>query len=184
MPGKTMAALGFDTPIEEIGGEIAGPWRRPRQMLQAQSYGNHATIHDEATARVLGFRSGTIEGPTHFSQFVPLCAALWGRAWHETGRISVHFREPAFEGDVLRAVVALPGEGGNRARIRMINDRGAVLLEGDVAVGLDPGSSALDHRLAVLTPPAERVVLKDVAIGMRSGRRPATMPFGRPMGAL
>ena len=87
-----MKADGFDTLIEDLGEQIAGPWRKPRQMLQAQVYGGHASIHDAATAQSLGFRSGTIEGPTHFSQFVPLCAALWGHEWHRTGRISVHFR--------------------------------------------------------------------------------------------
>ena len=68
-----MALRLFDTKIEATDTELVGPWRSPRQMLQAQSYDSHASIHDDATAQKLGFQGGTIEGPTHFSQFVPLC---------------------------------------------------------------------------------------------------------------
>ena len=65
----------FDTIITETPEAIAGPWRRPHQMLHAQVYDSHASIHDDATAQKLGFQGGTIEGPTHFSQFAPLCAS-------------------------------------------------------------------------------------------------------------
>ena len=44
------------------------------------------------------FRAAPIEGPTHFSQFAPLCERLWGEAWFETGCISAHYRNPVFRG--------------------------------------------------------------------------------------
>ena len=75
MPTQT-----FDTQISETDMLLTGPWRRPKQMLDAQIYDSHASIHDDATAQKLGFQSGTIEGPTHFSQFAPLC--------ERSGRIS------------------------------------------------------------------------------------------------
>ena len=181
---STMKAEGFDTIIEDLGEQIAGSWRKPRQMLQAQVYGGHASIHDAATAQALGFRSGTIEGPTHFSQFVPLCAALWGSEWHRTGRISVHFREPAFEGDTLRAFVQKPAANARQTRIWMINDRDATILEGDVSVGAHPAPSLLDRRFESVKPLSERVVLKDAKIGMKIARRPAVMRFDQVMGAL
>lgn len=68
----------FGTLIEECEGDLVGPWRGPRQMLAAQTDEGHASIHDDATAQKLGFQGGTIEGPTHFSQFAPLCVARWG----------------------------------------------------------------------------------------------------------
>ena len=48
----------FETPIETTTAEsgaaaLAGPWRTPRQMLAAQSYDSHASIHDDATAQKL-----------------------------------------------------------------------------------------------------------------------------------
>jgi hypothetical protein len=85
----------FETIITETPDALAGPWRRPHQMLNAQVYDSHASIHDDATAQKLGFQGGTIEGPTHFSQFAPLCERLWGTAWFETGCISAHYRNPS-----------------------------------------------------------------------------------------
>ena len=46
-------------------------------MLAEQTYDDHVSIHDDATAQKLGFKGGTIEGPTHFSQFAPLGDRLW-----------------------------------------------------------------------------------------------------------
>ena len=68
----------FDTEIAESDGVLTGPWRQPKQMLHAQTYDSHASIHDDATAQKLGFQGGTIEGPTHFSQFAPLCERAFG----------------------------------------------------------------------------------------------------------
>ena len=58
----------FDTIITETSGSLVGPWRRPHQMLNAQVYDSHASIHDDATAQKLGFRR------TH--AFQPVRAAL------------------------------------------------------------------------------------------------------------
>ena len=63
--------MAFDTALC-----LASPLRRPHQMLAEQEYGGHTSIHDDAMAEKLGFRAGPIEGPTHFSQFVPLLAHL------------------------------------------------------------------------------------------------------------
>ena len=57
----------FNIEIAEGNGLLSGPWRQPKQMLNAQTYDSHASIHDDATAQKLGFQGGTIEGPTHFS---------------------------------------------------------------------------------------------------------------------
>ena len=46
----------FETPIQEVAGVLTGPWRGPKQMLAAQEYGGHASIHDDATAQKLGVR--------------------------------------------------------------------------------------------------------------------------------
>jgi hypothetical protein len=77
--------MSFDAPLA-----ICGPMRRPHQMLATQEYDGHTSIHDDAMAEKLGFRAGPIEGPTHFSQFAPLLANLWGRTWFERGCFSAH----------------------------------------------------------------------------------------------
>ena len=126
----------FDTVITETADSLAGPWRRPHQMLHAQVYDSHASIHDDATAQKLGFQGGTIEGPTHFSQFAPLCERLWGEAWFETGCISAHYRNPVFRG---RGGAGHPGKARSRAKarcaIRMVKRDGTEVLRGTASVG-------------------------------------------------
>ena len=78
-----MTEAAFTIEIRESGNLLTGPWRKPAQMLHAQVYDSHASIHDDATAQKLGFQGGTIEGPTHFSQFAPLCERIWGNAWFD-----------------------------------------------------------------------------------------------------
>src|SRR6202007_2755378 len=73
---RAMTRSCFNCVIEDLGEGLAGPWRGPRQMLAAQEYDSHASIHDDATAKALGFKGGAIEGPTHFSQFAPLGEAV------------------------------------------------------------------------------------------------------------
>jgi hypothetical protein len=37
----------FDTPITETGDALIAPWRTPVQMLAAQEYDAHASVHDD-----------------------------------------------------------------------------------------------------------------------------------------
>jgi len=123
-----MTSTAFDAPIEDTGATLVGPWRQPRQMLHAQSYDSHASVHDDATAQKLGFKGGTIEGPTHFGQFAPLCERLWGKEWLETGCLSAHYRAAAFEGEEVQAIIDKPADGGNYAAIRMLKRDGTEVL--------------------------------------------------------
>ena len=75
--------------------------------------------HDDATAQKLGFQGGTIEGPTHFSQFAPLCERVWGKAWFESGCLSAHYRNPVFEGEEVQASIEMPKGGQNICAIGM-----------------------------------------------------------------
>lgn len=174
----------FETPIAETADSLAGPWRRPKQMLHAQTYDSHASIHDDATAQKLGFQGGTIEGPTHFSQFAPLCERLWGEAWFETGCISAHYRNPAFEGEEVQAVLAKPEPGQNQTAIQMVKRDGTEVLRGTASVGDDNVATALEQRLAELKPLADPVILRDVKVGMKTGRRTVRMGFDQYMGDL
>ena len=45
----------FEAEIAEDRAQLIGPWRNPRQMLAEQVYDNHVSIHDDATAKRLGF---------------------------------------------------------------------------------------------------------------------------------
>jgi hypothetical protein len=175
---------GFDTAISDEGGMLSGPLRAPRQMLAAQEYDGHASIHDEATAQKLGFKSATIEGPTHFSQFAPLGFALWGERFLSQGCLSAHYRSPVFEGEQVKAFLRRPAAHGTQAEIWMLRANGDEILRGTASVGPDFHRSALDERLESLAPLADPVVLADVSVGMRSARTPVRMDSAQHMGAL
>jgi hypothetical protein len=179
-----MAKL-FDTVIKEEAGVLRGPPRLPRQMLSEQDYAGHASIHDDATARELGFKGGTIEGPTHFSQFAPLACALWGEEWLAKGCISVHYRAPSFDGEEVVAFLRRPDAGGRQAEIWMAKTDGTEVLRGTISAG-DAGGrqTALEKRMTELSPLAEPVILSDVRVGATVPRMVVRMDFDQRMGVL
>jgi hypothetical protein len=174
----------FDTIITEVSDSLVGPWRRPHQMLNTQVYDSHASIHDDATAQKLGFQGGTIEGPTHFSQFAPLCVSLWGDAWFETGCISAHYRNPSFGGEEVQALLTKPEPGQKQSTIQMVKRDGTEVLRGTASVGQDASMTALDRRLNELKPFADPVILHDIKVGMKTECQTVRMAFDQNMGEL
>ena len=144
----TATASPFDTPIDDTGEALVGPLRAPRQMLAAQEYDNHTSIHDDATARKLGFKGGTIEGPTHFSQFVPLCVAAWGVRWLEQGCLSAHYRNACFDGEQVRASLTKPRNGATQTTMQMLRADSVEILRGTASVGTGNEPTALEQRIA------------------------------------
>lgn len=179
-----MSSKAFETVIDDIGSAIVGPWRKPRQMLAEQEFDDHASIHDDSTAQKLGFKGGTIEGPTHFSQFSPLAERLWGSTWFESGCISAHYRNPVFESEEVRSFMSKPAPGERQAAIWMEKRDGTEVLRGTMSVGSATAPTALDERLAGLPPLNNPVILKDVMIGMTAGRKTVKMDFDQNMGVL
>lgn len=157
--------MSFETPLA-----LCGPLRRPLQMLADQEYGGHASIHDDAMAERLGFRAGPIEGPTHFSQFAPLMAHLWGRAWFERGCMSAHYQNMVVEGEEVRAFVELPKPGATAARAWAQKADGTPVLEASATLGTDHGSTLLGQRMAQLRPPQRLVILADLRVGMKGAQ--------------
>jgi hypothetical protein len=135
-------------------------------MLADQEYSGHTSIHDDAMAEKLGFRAGPIEGPTHFSQFVPLLAHLWGQAWFERGCFSAHFQNMVVEGEAVRAFVELAAPGATRVRAWAEKADGTPVLEASATLGPNYGTSLLEQRLAQLRPPDKLVILADLQVGM------------------
>ena len=56
-------------------------------MLADQSCGGHRSIHDDAMTERPGVRAVSIEGPTHFSQFVPLAESKCTESYRVRTRI-------------------------------------------------------------------------------------------------
>jgi hypothetical protein len=179
-----MEVRAFDTEIEETPERLIGPWRSPYQMLHAQVYDAHASIHDDTTARKLGFKGGTIEGPTHFSQFAPLGERLWGRAWFERGCISAHYRNASFEGEEVQAIVMKPAPGQGQCDIQMLKRDATEVLRGTASVGDNGVVTALEQRLTELKPLTDPVILREIKLGLRTARQSVRMAFNQSMGEL
>lgn len=175
----------FDTPISaatDPAGALEGPWRKPANMLKAQTYDDHASIHDDATAQKLGFRGGTIEGPTHFSQLAPLLHRLWGRAWFETGCISANYRNASYEGEEVQAV-AMP-TGADTAQVSVRKRDGTVVLTGSAAVGAAADAGAVGAKLQRAQALATPRILAGCHVGMRAPTRQVRMDYDLRMGDL
>ena len=165
---------------------IAGPLREPKQMLAEQEYGGHLSIHDDETAEKLGFAAGPIEGPTHFSQFVPLLVDVWGTGFLERGCLSAHYQNACTQGDRVRAFTARPLSDGDRCvRIWAEKADGTPVLTGTATIGPDHEASELDGRMARLRPPERLLILEDLRVGMKgAGVERVAMDFDQNMGAL
>jgi hypothetical protein len=166
----------------EPDGTLAGPWRRPINLLRAQTYEEHASIHDDATAQRLGFRGGTVEGPTHFSQLTPLLVEVFGESWFETGCISANYRNAAYEGEEVQA--RLTAVGPRIAQIAVIKRDGTQVLTGSATLGNTAEPGAVSAKLQRAHPLAAPRILAGAQVGMRAPSRLVRMDFATRMGDL
>ena len=170
----------FDTQLV-----LSGPLRAPKQMLESQEYGGHASIHDDETAEKLGFSGAPIEGPTHFSQFVPLLTHLWGRRWIETGCLSAHYQNMVVEGEEVKAFVGVPEKSETQVSVWAEKSDGTPVLTGTASVGSNHDATELERRIEKLRPVEQLVILRDVKVGDRGATvERVKMDFDQHLGAL
>ena len=178
----------FDTELDRrVNDTVSGPLRAPAQMLAGQSYGGHASVHDDATAASLGLTAGPIEGPTHFSQFDPLLVDRWGDRWFSHGCLSAHFQTMVVEGEQVRASVTADKSDANRATIDAAKADGTPVLTGTASVGPDHPDTALAPRLARATAesPGDLHVIDILSVGMTGpGDESVTVTFDEDFGDL
>jgi hypothetical protein len=166
---------------------VRGPYRKPAQMLANQTYSGHKSVHDEESAAKLGLPGAPIEGPTHFSQFEPLAAALWGDRWFSHGCISAHFQTMVIEGEEVQAQLTLPNLGAASARIDAIKADATPVLTGTASIGPGHGETELSARLATAKSRevAKLSVIDQLSIGLRGPTDDfALMQFDTHLGNL
>jgi len=153
-----------DTPIT-----MAGPLRAPRQLLADQTYDGHVSVHDDDMADKLGLIGAPIEGPTHFSQFEPMLAALWGERWVTDGCLSAHFLNMVVEGEEVQASVTTPGPGAVSVRIDAAKADGAPVLTGTASVGPDHPPTELQPRISKAhdSPATDLVIHDQLVVGQK-----------------
>ena len=163
---------------------ICGEFRKPRQMLAEQSYDGHLSLHDDKLAQDLGFRAGPIEGPTHFSQFIPMLHRIFGDAWFERGCISAHYQNIVVEGEEVRAFARLPATISSITDIWAEKRDGTPVLTGTASIGPDYSETEIAKRMAALRPPEQLVILRDLKVGQKGAGNPekVRMDFDQHMG--
>jgi hypothetical protein len=175
----------MDTPAFETEMTLSGPLRAPKQLLADQQYDGHLSIHDAATAEAVGFSDAPIEGPTHFSQFVPLLHHIWGNAWFERGCLSAHFKNMVFDGEEVRAFVNLPRDGERQVNAWAEKADGTPVLTGTASIGPDFPESELEQRMEKLRPPENLVILQDMNVGDKGAEREeVVMEYDQHLGDL
>lgn len=174
-------------PVSQTPFRIEGPLRAPAQMLADQSYGGHESVHDEAAAAKLGLAGAPIEGPTHFSQYEPLLASMWGERWFSHGCLSSHFLNMVVEGQEVKASVSVPSLGASSVRIDSALADGTPVLTGTASVGPDYGETELAPRLqrAIDKEVGEFHILDQLEIGQEGpAGETLTVSFDQHLGDL
>lgn len=93
--------------------DSSGPEQRTSRRLVAFNTATSSAnkMHDDATARRLGFRGGLVPGVDVFAYLTQGVTAEWGTAWLGTGAISARFGSPVYDGDEVE-VSATPASPG------------------------------------------------------------------------
>ena len=154
---------------------LSGEFRRPRQMLGDQEYDGHLSIHDDQMAEDLGFAGAPIEGPTHFSQFVPLLHKVFGNDWFTKGCISVHYQTMVVEGEEVQTMVEKAPNSSGIIEISAQKRDGTPVLTGTASLGPDYGETELDKRMAKLRPSSQLVILSDLKVGQKGAGNPESV---------
>ncbi|PRZ44245.1 hypothetical protein CLV47_101370 [Antricoccus suffuscus] len=159
---------------------IAGMTRRPRNLHQ----GKPGSIHDDSTARKLGFRGGTIAGSYHMEQAVPLVAHHLGATpeeWFNSGTMAAYFLQPTVDDQQVTAFLSPDaGSDANRADLWMETADGGRVFEGSASVGEPDGPSALaakmnsrgadERRILAAIEPGEELDLGEIVAKGESQR--------------
>jgi hypothetical protein len=113
-------------------------------------------IHDDTTARTLGFRGGLVPGITVYAYLTfPVVQAL-GEDWLARGTASVRFGSPIYEGeDVALRTVDAPGGGLQVTAFNPAGQSCAVMTAG-IATSDPPAWPAAPPSFAPLPPDSER----------------------------
>ena len=148
------------------GDMLAGPFRVPRNLAANEK----GSIHDDATAKPLGFRGGTVAGSIHMEQFPPLLVRAFGERWFERGGLSAYFRNATTGGEPVRAFAGKPAAGATDAQIdvRMDDAKGMLVLEGTASVGAPSEPSMLRRKLAEPRTTGELRILAHLQPGQES----------------
>lgn len=153
-------------------GALEGPVRTPRNSARSAGAGS---IHDDATAKKLGFRGGTVAGSLHMEQFPPLLTTIFGQRWFETGGLSLYFRYATSDEEQVQAFAKTPPSDLREASdgqpasgqidVWMDDMDGHRICDGTASVGTPTEPSALANRLKATPEPEDIRILEALEPG-------------------
>ncbi|MFM7848683.1 MAG: hypothetical protein ACKO8N_09005 [Rubrivivax sp.] len=158
-----------DFRVQQEAGWTCGPWRRPTNNSSHEA----GSIHDDRTARELGFRSGTVAGSIHMEQFHPLLLEVFGPAWQQSGNLSLWFSAPSIDGEAVRAMVKRSGH--HRRAVRMVTAQGLQVLEGTASRTFDE-QGAVRQRLKAMRREGAVRILAPLLRGFEARGLPTRVP--------
>ena len=110
-------------------------------------------IHDDETARRLGFAGGgLVPGVEVYAYACHAPVRRWGRAWLERGCAEVRFLRPVYDGRIARVAAAEAGEGLSLA----VRSEGVLCAAGEAGLSPPEALPGLDDHPETPTPPATR----------------------------
>src|SRR5258708_39387498 len=112
---------------------IYGIWQQPENKWQGQPN----SIHNDAVAKKVGMRGGTIPGTVHLDHFRPILTQLSGDRWFRQGSISMFYTYATKNREDVRAIVKKPPQAAGDIQIDawVETPEGRVVCKGTVAVG-------------------------------------------------
>lgn len=149
---------------------ITGAWVKPKNRWQNAGPN---TIHNDAVAKKVGMRGGTIPGTVHLSHFAPILTQLFGERWLSEGSISMFYTFATLDGEEVRAVVQAPPAGAGDAQLDawIETPEGKVVCKGTVAVGR-PDAVSYVRGLALENAPREAIrILAAMTPGQEIGAK-------------
>jgi hypothetical protein len=141
---------------------IKGPVRHGRNL----SFGAKGSIHDDETAKEIGFRGGTVAGDIHLDQFAPLLLEAFGQRWFETGSLSLHYKHATTDNEPVIAFLERPTASDNtQVKAWMETPEGVVVCEGTAGIGNPSEPTALYQRDLRPVDPSTLKIMESVVIG-------------------
>lgn len=155
--------------ILQDGGLVAGPMRWPRNLRQDRE----GSVYEDATARSLGLRGGTVDAPLHMEQFPPLLVHLFGDEWWRRGNLSLYFRYATTDQEGVQCFAVEPQSDASsdvtRSEVWIDHQDGHRVAEGTAAVGNPDLSSALRRRLQHVPEARDLRILEHMRAGREVG---------------
>ena len=157
--------------IEVKDGKMYGGWRKPQNLYR----GMKTSIHDDATAKRVGMRGGTIPGTIHLSLFSPLAQKIFGDRWFEKGAISMYYTFATVDEEEVRAIIELPSDTTEKMLPIATNDmqfkawgelkNGQQIMTGTISIGEPKEPSYLQAIELKNSKPEDLRILADYKVG-------------------